>query len=312
MLYDFCIFYLSSVWSRIERVMGKTEKILLWLIFGVFVAAVDIHSASGPEINVDDSRIYAGDHYLNTIAVTWGGDPAVKAPKYIKYEQPKGRSIIRISRKDFINYSSSGTPMIGRAVFEIELMVAAPSGSAKSKATLIYPETAPLGSREKTFEINEPLIRKKIFNLFKMSEFALFSICLTAAGLGGYKITVFLRRRKENRNKTMHEAVDRDLFELNSIGRLIDKKENFVFINQANSFIEKKIHDPGSSDSQEDTDKLSFVTDAEFKRKINGVRQTLYNARFGGHAPSEPEMEDIYQICKLLYELKSNKILEKK
>jgi glycosyltransferase involved in cell wall biosynthesis len=292
--------------------MGKTEKIILWLIFTVFVAVVDIHPAAGPEISVDDSRIYTGDHYINTIAVTWGGDPASKAPKYIKYEQPKGRSIIQISRKDFINYSSTGAPAKGRTVFEIELMAAAPSSSAKSKATLIYPEPAPGGPREKTLEINEPPIREKIFNLFKMSEFVLFSICLAAAGLGGYRITVFILRRKENLNKTMHEAVDRDLFELNSIGRLIDKKENFVFINQANSFIEKKIHDLGSSDSQEDTDKLSFVTDAELKRRINSVRQTLYNARFGGYVPSETEMEDIYQICKLFYELKDNKILDKK
>jgi hypothetical protein len=292
--------------------MGKTEKILSWLIFASLVAAVDIHPASGPEINVDDSRIYAGDHYINTITVTWGGDPATKAPKYIRYEQPKGRSIIRISRKDFINYSSAGAPAKGRAVFEIELMAAAPFGSAKSKATLIYPETAPGGSMEKTFEINEPPIRKKIFNLFKMSEFVLFCLCLAAVGFGAHRIVVFNRRRRGNQNKTARSAVDRDLFELNSIGRLIDKKEADVCINQAHSFIEKIIRDLGSSDKPEEADKLSFVTDADIKRRIHGVQQVLYNARFSNHAPSETEMEDIYQICKLLYELKSNKILDKK
>jgi hypothetical protein len=291
--------------------MGNTEKILFWLIFAVFAGTADILPAE-PEIIVDDSRLYAGDHYINIISATWSGDPSVKAPKYIKYEQPKGRSIIRISREDFINYSSTGVAGKGRTIFQIELMAAAPSGSAKSKAALIYPEATSAGSGGKTLEIIEPQIRKKIFNLFKTSEFALLGLSLAAAGFGGYRITVYFRKRKENLNKTMHEAIDRDLFELNSIGRLIDKKENVVFINQANSFIEKKIDDLGSSDNREDSDKLSFLTDVEIKRRINGVQQVLYNARFSGYAPSEVEMEDIYQICKLLYELKSKKILDKK
>jgi glycosyltransferase involved in cell wall biosynthesis len=292
--------------------MGKTEKILSWLIFAVFCVAVDIHPATKLEIKIDDSPIYAGDHYMNTISVLWNGDPAVKAPKYIKYEQPKGRNIIKISRKDFINYSSAGLPAKGRTVFEIELIAARTSGSAKSKAALVYPEASSGGSGEKTFEINEPRIRKKIFNLFRVSEFALFCLCLALAGFGGYRIVIFSRRRRDNRNKTAYEAVDRDLFELNSIGRLIDKKEADVCINQANSFIEKIIYDLSSSDKPEEADKLSFVSDAEIKRRIHGVQQVLYNARFGGYAPSEAEMEDIYKACKLLYELKSNKISDKK
>jgi glycosyltransferase involved in cell wall biosynthesis len=292
--------------------MAKMEKTLSWLIFAAFVAAVDIYPGSGPEIKIDDSPIYAGDHYKNTISVLWNGDPAAKAPKYLKYEQPKGRNIIKVSRKDFINYSSAGVPAKGRTVFEIELMAARISGSAKSKAALVYPEGSSGGSGEKTFEINEPRIRKKIFNLFKVPEFALFCLCLALAGFGGYRIVIFNRRRRESRNKTAYGAVDRDLFELNSIGRLIDKKEIDVCINQANSFIEKIIYDLSSSDKPEEADKLSFVTDAEIKRKIHGVQQVLYNARFGGYSPSETEMEDIYKACKLLYELKSNKISDKK
>lgn len=291
--------------------IGKREKKILLLIFVFFSAVASLRPASGTEVSVDGSRIYAGDHYINTITISWNSDPSVNAPKYVKYEQPKGRSIVRISRRDEINYSSAGAVPAGRTIFEIELTAKKPADSAKSKAVLVYNGGETGDSNEKAIEITEPVIRKKIFNIFKLSHLILICLGIAVAGLGGYRIAVFNRHRREKKNKTAHEAADRDLLELNSLGRLVEKKEVDVYINQANSFFEKMIRDLGTPEKSEETDGLSFIGDAEIKRKIHIVRKVLHDARFSGYVPAESEKEDIYQACKSLYEIKSSKILEK-
>jgi hypothetical protein len=292
-------------------VIGKREKKILLLIFVFLAAVVPLRPASGTEVSVDGSRLYAGDHYINTISVSWKGDPSVSAPKYVKYEQSKGRSIVRISRKDEINYSSADAVPAGNTIFEIELTAKKPADSTKSKAVLVYNVGESGNSSEKAIEITEPVIRKKIFNIFKLSHLILICLGIAAAGLGGYRIAIFKRNRREKKNRTAHEAADRDLLELNSLGRLIEKKEVDVYINQANSFFEKMIRDLGTPEKTEETDDLAFIGDAEIKRKIHIVRKVLHDARFSGYVPTDPEKEDIYQACKSLYETKSSKILEK-
>jgi len=266
--------------------------------------------ASEPEIVLSDSRVYTGEIYINTIEISWIGNPSAAAPKYIKYEPPKGRSVADISRKDFIVYAASGEPDNGRSVFSVTIKASKATGSGKSKVTVVYPEITSGAPLEKAIEVNEPTIHGKILRIFTFSQLFIVIFLAAVTGAGIYFIVMLFRRKKEKLNAVITNEADRDLYELNSIGRLIDKKEIDVFINQANSFVEKKIQELNENDENGSSDKLSFINDIELKRKIFKIRQVLYNARFGGYRPDVSDMEDIYQVCKSLFELRKEKILK--
>jgi glycosyltransferase involved in cell wall biosynthesis len=292
--------------------MGKIRRILIFLVCVAASVLGEPRTSSGPELIIDDSRIYTGDVYKNTITIGWSGNPALGAPKYIKYEPAKGRSVVQINRKDVISYRSSGEPQKGKTIFTVSVKAGAASDSAKTKIIMVFPETSPGVSNEKNISLNEPVVHRKIFNIFKLSELIILIVFLAGLGTGVVLFIRHFRKLKENRNIKITEETDRDMYELNSIGRLVDKKDTQIFINQANSFIEKNIQQINSEAQKESNDKLSFITDIELKRMIMKVRQTLYNARFGGYQPDASEMEDIYQVCKSLFEFRNNKFIENK
>lgn len=287
--------------------MGNIQKILILLVCFAMSALDNPRASTGPDVKIDDSRVYVGDIYSNIITVSWIGSPSEKAPKYLKYEQTKGRSVHQIQRKDIVSYSNAGKPRSGETIFTVSIRAFAASDSNKTKIVLVYTEASPGVPVETSLSANEPVIHKKIFNIFKLSEFVLLIIVITGLCFAILFLIKHLRKQSEKRNKELMKETDKDLYELNSIGRLIDKKEIPVFINQANSFIEKNIQHLRSNEQNGSNDNLIFITDVELKRCIMKVRQTLYNARFGGYQPDIDEMEEIYQACKSLFEFRKSK-----
>ncbi|MBN2134781.1 MAG: hypothetical protein JW737_03540 [Acidobacteria bacterium] len=289
-------------------------KKLLLLILTCFTAVLASGLASTLPANVsleyDSGSVYIDDDYRLDIIIK-PSSSGIDAPRFITYQPPEGRTVKRIERFDRINAIPGQDSKTGNVKFSIYLHVS--SLSDKTQGTLkmfLTPESGEGDSIPVEYKIDDIHSKGKILNRFKTNQLILLLLVIAVIIFLAFYVIFRIKHKKAAVQDYGRQREDMFRMELNSIGRLLDKNEYNLFVNQAKAFMDKVIsefNESGNTEESLGSDRLFFIEDPEFKRKVQQADKALYDARFSGAIPTQDMLELIYEVCNTLNEMRLKK-----
>ncbi len=278
--------------------MKKFVLALLLIVttFGVYADTGKVELPEGWQLELENSKPYIGESYV--IELTYSGGNDVDGAFSVEYIPADGRELLRIEKKTIARYAADGRKTASDFTFFIYQKVISEDGN--NPAVLkIYDRSEP-DSEPFSVEISEPGTRRKILGAFTMSQFIVILIIILILLSGVLYLLKVRRQRKARRLEGEKRKYDKLRLELKALDRLVDRKNDELFVNQAHElYLEtlKALRKQYESDSEG----VDIIQEDELRRHAQRLEELLHDARFSGRELNKDEKEFIYNTCDDLF-----------